>query len=150
MVQFLSIIFFIGFLQFLLGFSKVPVFCVTCIWDFITTTNPLKGNTIIGNYIPVQFAPDIRRISRISGLHPLVLLSDKDESGGLEEGYWLGKTEVLGKKSNPVQICTPQDWQGPSWNRIWDSEVRNHQLKLDIYLRSILQKSCLYPSEKPV
>jgi len=32
MVQFLSIIFFRGFLQFLLGFSKVPVFfCVTCI-----------------------------------------------------------------------------------------------------------------------
>jgi hypothetical protein len=29
MVQFLSIIFFLGFLQFLLGFSKVPVFCVT-------------------------------------------------------------------------------------------------------------------------
>ena len=28
MVQFLSIIFFFGFLQFLLGFSKVPVFCV--------------------------------------------------------------------------------------------------------------------------
>jgi len=27
MVQFLSI--FVGFLQFLLGFSKVPVFCVT-------------------------------------------------------------------------------------------------------------------------
>jgi len=29
MVQFLSIIFFLGILQFLLGFSKVPVFCVT-------------------------------------------------------------------------------------------------------------------------
>ena len=29
MVQFMSIIFFLGFLQFLLGFSKVPVFCVT-------------------------------------------------------------------------------------------------------------------------
>ena len=29
MVQFLSIIFFLGFLQFLLGFSKVPDFCVT-------------------------------------------------------------------------------------------------------------------------
>ena len=29
MVQFLSINFFLGFLQFLLGFSKVPVFCVT-------------------------------------------------------------------------------------------------------------------------
>ena len=29
MVQFLSIISFLGFLQFLLGFSKVPVFCVT-------------------------------------------------------------------------------------------------------------------------
>jgi len=29
MVQFLSIIFFLGFLQFLLGFSKVPFFCVT-------------------------------------------------------------------------------------------------------------------------
>jgi hypothetical protein len=29
MVQFLSINFFIGFLKFLLGFSKVPVFCVT-------------------------------------------------------------------------------------------------------------------------
>ena len=29
MVQFLLIIFFFGFLQFLLGFSKVPVFCVT-------------------------------------------------------------------------------------------------------------------------
>ena len=30
MVQFLSIIFFLGFLQFLLGFSKVPVFfCAT-------------------------------------------------------------------------------------------------------------------------
>ena len=27
MIQFLSIIFFLGFLQFLLGFSKVPVFC---------------------------------------------------------------------------------------------------------------------------
>ena len=31
MVQFLSIIFFLDFFQFLLGFSKVPVFCVTCI-----------------------------------------------------------------------------------------------------------------------
>ena len=29
MVQFLSIIFFLGFLQFLLGFSNVPFFCVT-------------------------------------------------------------------------------------------------------------------------
>ena len=29
MIQFLSIIFFLGFIQFLLGFSKVPVFCVT-------------------------------------------------------------------------------------------------------------------------
>ena len=29
MVQFLSIIFFLGFLQFLLGFSKVPVFFVS-------------------------------------------------------------------------------------------------------------------------
>ena len=29
MVQFLSIIFFLGFLPFLLGVSKVPVFCVT-------------------------------------------------------------------------------------------------------------------------
>ena len=29
MVQFLSLIFFLGFLKFLLGFSKVPVFCVT-------------------------------------------------------------------------------------------------------------------------
>ena len=29
MVQFLSINFFLGFLQFLLGFSKVPLFCVT-------------------------------------------------------------------------------------------------------------------------
>ena len=29
MVQSLSIIFFLGFLQFLLGSSKVPVFCVT-------------------------------------------------------------------------------------------------------------------------
>ena len=31
MVQFLSIIFFLGFLQFLLGFSKVPVFVSPCI-----------------------------------------------------------------------------------------------------------------------
>jgi len=29
MVQFLSIFFFVGFLQFLLGFSKVPFFCVS-------------------------------------------------------------------------------------------------------------------------
>ena len=29
MVQFLSINFFLGFFQFLLGFSKVPFFCVT-------------------------------------------------------------------------------------------------------------------------
>ena len=29
MVQFLSIIFFLGFLKFLLGFSKVPVFFVS-------------------------------------------------------------------------------------------------------------------------
>ena len=29
MVQFLSIQFFVGFLQFLLGFLKVPIFCVT-------------------------------------------------------------------------------------------------------------------------
>ena len=29
MFQFLSINSFLGFLQFLLGFSKVPVFCVT-------------------------------------------------------------------------------------------------------------------------
>ena len=29
MVQFQSMNFFIGFLQFLLGFSKVPFFCVT-------------------------------------------------------------------------------------------------------------------------
>ena len=34
MVQFLSIIFFLGFLQFLLGFSKVPVFCVTLYIEF--------------------------------------------------------------------------------------------------------------------
>ena len=33
MVQFLSIFFFLGFLQFLLGFSKVPVFFVSlCIY----------------------------------------------------------------------------------------------------------------------
>ena len=33
MVQFLSIIFFLGFLQFLLSFSKVPVFSVTLYVD---------------------------------------------------------------------------------------------------------------------
>jgi len=38
MVQFLSIIFFLGFLQFLLGFSKVPVFCVT-LYNFKRETN---------------------------------------------------------------------------------------------------------------
>ena len=35
MVQFLSIIFFLGFLQFLLGFSKVPFFCVTLYYNNI-------------------------------------------------------------------------------------------------------------------
>ena len=45
MVQFLSIFFFLGFFQFLLGFSKVPVFfCVTlyyCTTDvvfYVTST----------------------------------------------------------------------------------------------------------------
>ena len=41
MVQFLSIIFFLGFLQFLLGFSKVPVFfvspCINFMSDFLCT-----------------------------------------------------------------------------------------------------------------
>jgi hypothetical protein len=35
MVQFLSINFVIAFLQFLLGFSKFPVFCVTLFVSFI-------------------------------------------------------------------------------------------------------------------
>ena len=42
MVQFLSINFFLGFLQFLLGFSKVPVFCVTLYkWSHSATTCPI-------------------------------------------------------------------------------------------------------------
>ena len=40
MVQFLSIIFFLGFLQFLLGFSKVPFFCVTLFMHFFFSENP--------------------------------------------------------------------------------------------------------------
>ena len=38
MVQFLSIIFFLGFLQFLLGFSKVPVFL--CLYESYGTSTP--------------------------------------------------------------------------------------------------------------
>jgi len=40
MVQFLSINFFLGFLQFLLGFSKVPVFCVTLYINLFTLHPP--------------------------------------------------------------------------------------------------------------
>jgi len=44
MVQFLSINFFLGFLQLLLGFSKVPVFCVTLynIFSHINETKSLQ------------------------------------------------------------------------------------------------------------
>jgi len=76
--------------------------------------------------------------------------SDKGDYGGLGECYWLGKTKVLGKKSNPVQMCPSYVWHGPSWNRIRNSELRNRQLKLYIYLLSISHKNCLYPSENPV
>ena len=38
MVQFLSINFFLGFLQFLLGFSKVPIFCVILFKNSIMVT----------------------------------------------------------------------------------------------------------------
>ena len=41
MVQFLSIFFFLGFLQFLLGFSKVPVFL--CHSVFVTTVFNLQA-----------------------------------------------------------------------------------------------------------
>ena len=41
MVQFLSIFFFLGFLQFLLGFSKVPVLCVTLYMSGMTKANIL-------------------------------------------------------------------------------------------------------------
>ena len=48
MVQFLSINFFLGFLQFLLGFSKVPVFCVTLyvIPDLLCNNNNSIANCI--------------------------------------------------------------------------------------------------------
>ena len=39
MVQFLSIIFFLGFLQFLLGFSKVPIFLCHPVFSFYTSPN---------------------------------------------------------------------------------------------------------------
>ena len=47
MVQFLSIFFFLGFLQFLLGFSKVPFFCVTLYIDrFYTLYGSIKTVTL--------------------------------------------------------------------------------------------------------
>ena len=48
MVQFLSIIFFLGFLQFLLGFSKVPVFFVSLyiLEIFFTHKRECQGQTI--------------------------------------------------------------------------------------------------------
>ena len=53
MVQFLSISFFFLFLQFLLGFSKVPVFCVTLYMYIFTfrktlplpSTSRIEGST---------------------------------------------------------------------------------------------------------
>ena len=42
MVQFLSIHFFLGFLQFLLGFSKVPVFLCHSVYISLTTPAYLK------------------------------------------------------------------------------------------------------------
>ena len=46
MVKFLSIIFFLGFLQFLLGFSKVPVFFVSsCIIIVSTSVCASTGGT---------------------------------------------------------------------------------------------------------
>ena len=67
MVQFLSIIFFLGFLQFLLGFSKVPVFLCHSVdrlantvgdkrWFLFTYTNSALLNKkvtyrwVIGSY----------------------------------------------------------------------------------------------------
>ena len=50
MVQFLSIIFFLGFLQFLLGFSKVPVFfCVALYYGFIYLKIRASGEPFNGD-----------------------------------------------------------------------------------------------------
>ena len=47
MVQFLSIIFFLGFLQFLLGFLKVPFFCVTLYIKCPTSCIILSENRLV-------------------------------------------------------------------------------------------------------
>jgi len=49
MVQFQSIFFFLEFLQFLLDFSKVPVFCVTLYFsDNTTVYNSFNNERAIG------------------------------------------------------------------------------------------------------
>ena len=45
MVQFLSIIFFLGFLQFLLGFSKVPVFLCHSVYRDVLTSKTIISKT---------------------------------------------------------------------------------------------------------
>ena len=56
MVQFLSIIFFLGFLQFLLGFSKVPFFCVTLfnITYIKTVLTDVFGTDIVDSILSVS------------------------------------------------------------------------------------------------
>ena len=51
MAQFMPINFFLGFLQFLLGFSKVPVFCVTlyCITGFNENVMTIFWCTLLKN-----------------------------------------------------------------------------------------------------
>ena len=55
MVQFLSIIFFLGFLQFLSGFSKVPLFCVTLYIRKYT-------------YSPTKYGVMIQQLTNIPGI----------------------------------------------------------------------------------
>ena len=47
MVKFLPVIFFLGFLQFWGGFSKVPVFFVSPVFIGITGCPPLNCNLIM-------------------------------------------------------------------------------------------------------
>ena len=57
MVQFLSIIFFLGFLQFLLGFSKVPVFLCHPVHTFqFITYKPLYSIPILKFPFPLNVA----------------------------------------------------------------------------------------------
>ena len=70
MVQFLSIFFFLGFLQFLLGFPKVPVFLCHLVFDSVVRS---AGDATALTWLIVRFAFTVTFLSTSSNTCLLIV-----------------------------------------------------------------------------